>query len=841
MNGEGNTPSEYTPRARALIAAMVVTGMSALFLGILQFESSEPVRFLSYLVLAVLAAGLRVDLPTLSGTLSINFLFILIGLVELTLSEVLVIGTAMTLVQCLLPQPRRPIFVKTIFNVSVVVLAIFGTAMLYYYQPVRDLGMNQAVLLMFASVVLFLFVTVPVATAMAWTEGREVLATWRECNLWSLPYYLAGAAIAGVFTTLTHSIGWQLALLLIPIIYLMVRSYQLYVARVDDSLQHAEQMAGLHLRTIEALALAIEAKDQTTADHLERVQTYAVEIGKDMNLPYEQLEAIRAAALLHDIGKLAVPEHILSKPGKLTPEEFDKMKIHPIVGAEIIERAEFPYPVAPIVRSHHERWNGEGYPDGLVGTDIPIGARILSAVDCLDALSTDRQYRRALPLQEAMEFVRGESGKAFDPDVVEILYRRYEQLEQIVKSRKGSIKELTTNIKVTRGRPAAGFAESSTPPVPKSKHQQQAQKLTFLDTIAAARQEVQTLFELSKDLGSSLSLEETLSLLATRIKRLVPYDAIAIYFLQNEELVPKFVAGESFRLFSDLRIPYGQGLSGWVAERRQPILNGNPTVEPAYLNDPNCVTALRSALAVPLEGLNQNVVGVLTLYHNDKDFFSKDHLRVLNAISTKISNSIENAMKFEMAETSATIDYLTGLPNARSLFQHLEVEIHRCQRANQPLEVVVCDLNGFKAINDRFGHLEGNKVLREVADHFKDNFRDYDYIARMGGDEFVLVLPGAQHGNGAIRAAQLSQLAAVAGYKVTGANLLSCAVGIARYPEDGADAEALISTADQRMYREKHEFKQLEKSRAEAAQDDGMRRWQEPRQAGTGSSTFAKT
>jgi putative nucleotidyltransferase with HDIG domain len=483
---EGSPAPQFPPRARALISLVVLLGMGSLFIGVLQFESSDPVRFLSYLVLAVLAAGLRVDLPTLSGTLSINFLFILIGLVELTLSEVLVIGTAMTLVQCLLPQPRRPIFIKTIFNVAVVVLAIFGTALVYYFQPFREIGMNQAVLLMLVSVVLFLFVTVPVAAAMAWTEGREVFATWKECNLWSLPYYLAGAAIAGVFTTLTHSIGWQLALLLIPIIYLMVRSYQLYVARVDDSLQHAEQMAGLHLRTIEALALAIEAKDQTTADHLERVQTYAVEIGKEMNLPYEQLEAIRAAALLHDIGKLAVPEHILSKPGKLTPEEFDKMKIHPIVGAEIIERAEFPYPVAPIVRSHHERWNGEGYPDGLVAEQIPIGARILSAVDCLDALSTDRQYRRALPLAEAMDFVQGESGKAFDPAVVEILARRYVELEQIVKSRKGSIKELTTNIKVERGRPAAGFAETPASAKPVSKHQQQAQKLTFLDTIACS-------------------------------------------------------------------------------------------------------------------------------------------------------------------------------------------------------------------------------------------------------------------------------------------------------------------------------------------------------------------
>src|SRR6202522_4856259 len=145
---------------------------------------------------------------------------------------------------------------------------------------------------------------------------------------------------------------------------------------MEDEKKHAEEMAALHLRTIEALALAIEAKDHTTHDHLQRVQSYAVEVGKDLGLDESQLEALRAAAVLHDVGKLAVPEYIISKPGRLTPEEFEKMKTHTVVGAEIVERIRFPYPVAPIVRSHHEKWNGGGYPDGLSGEQIPVGARI---------------------------------------------------------------------------------------------------------------------------------------------------------------------------------------------------------------------------------------------------------------------------------------------------------------------------------------------------------------------------------------------------------------------------------------------------------------------------------
>src|SRR5437588_13064562 len=218
---------------------------------------------------------------------------------------------------------------------------------------------------------------------------------------------------------------WETSLLALPAMFVIYRSYRLYLSKLENEKRHVEEMAGLHLRTIEALALAIEAKDQTTHDHLCRVRIYAIEVAKRLNLSAEDLEALRAAHLLPDIGKLAVPEHIISKPGRLTPEEFEKMKIHPVVGAEILERVQFPYPVVPIVRAHHERWDGNGYPCGLRGQEIPTGARILAAVDCLDALASNRQYRPALPLDQAMECVAEEAGKAFDPRIVGLLQQCY--------------------------------------------------------------------------------------------------------------------------------------------------------------------------------------------------------------------------------------------------------------------------------------------------------------------------------------------------------------------------------------------------------------------------------
>jgi diguanylate cyclase (GGDEF)-like protein/putative nucleotidyltransferase with HDIG domain len=512
------------------------------------------------------------------------------------------------------------------------------------------------------------------------------------------------------------------------------------------------------------------------------------------------MQAVHAAALLHDIGKLAVPEHIISKPGRLTLEEFEKMKIHPVVGAEILQRVRFPYPVVPIVRAHHEKWDGSGYPAGLKGTEIPIGARILSAVDYLDALASDRQYRRALPLNEVMQRLAAESGKSFDPKVVDILKKRYLSLEKMALAQFGQEVNplLSTEVKVERGSaPAAGFENISV-------KDGLGHEATFLSSIAAARQEAQTLFELSQDLGASLSLVETLSVFSVKLRSLVPYDAIAIYVRRNEELIPEYVNGDNFRLFSSLRIPLGQGLSGWVAHNRKPIINGNPSVEPGYLNDPTKFSTLRSALAIPLEGV-AGMIGVLALYRGERDAFTSDNLRILLAISSKMALAIENALKYQQAENSATTDYLTGLPNARSLFLQLDRELARCKRDSTTLTVMVGDMDGFKQINDRFGHLEGNRVLRLFAQALKETCREYDYVARMGGDEFVVIAPGLPADASVKKAYQLRELAKQAGFEVCAEEILSLSVGQAMYPQDGKDAEELLAEADRRMYLEKQQ------------------------------------
>jgi len=759
-------------------------------------ETNHAAQFLCYLVCAVLSSRLKVRLPGITGTMSANFFFVTIAIIELELQQVLVITCASALGQMLWRASKKPRPEQLVFNLASVTIASYAGYTVYHWPTLRALDDSLPALLFASTVVFFLVNTITISGIVALTESKGLWTVWRGSFVWTSSQYLVGSALAGLVHAFALRSGWQVTLLLLPVLYLLYRSYDLYLGRLEEEKKHVLEMSDLHLRTIEALALAIDAKDDTTHDHLRRVKVYATEMGKELGLDPIEQQALEAASLLHDIGKLAVPEYIISKPGKLTPEEFEKMKIHPVVGAEILERVRFPYPVVPIVRSHHEKWDGSGYPDGLKGEQIPMGARILGVVDCLDALRSDRQYRRAFPLNVELEKVVADTGKAFDPRVVEVLQRRCVELERMARATTNEETKLSTNARIERGAaPGAGFENVGKPARAETS-------FDFLSSIAAARQEFHMLAEVLNELGSSLSVDETLSLLAARLKHLIPHDTIAIYVRKDQRLTPQFVNGEEYRLFSSLDIPLGQGLSGWVAENRRPIINGNPSVEPGYLNDPGKFSRLRSALAVPLEGV-AGVAGVLTLYHAEADAFTRDHLRILQAISSKAGIALENALKYRQVETSSVTDELTKLPNARSLFLQLDSELARSKRTGEPLVILVLDLDGFKDINDRFGHLAGNKVLQLISQGMRNCCREYDCVARMGGDEFVMILAGSTREAIAAKARDLRRITREAGLSFCGEDILSISVGEACFPEDGSDAEQLLTAADKRMYQAK--------------------------------------
>jgi putative nucleotidyltransferase with HDIG domain len=485
--------------AKLYIGAIMTLGMVCFADAMAGWNCKQPLQYLCLLAVALPASSLKVFLPGITGTLSVSYVFVLLCMLDFSYPETMLLACMAMMVQSLWRTKYRPKLIHLVFNLANIGIAVWvGNVMYHLIAGSGYMLLSVAA----ATTAYFLTSTLSIAAVVALTESKNLRKIWHECYFWSFPYYLVGGAISALISVCSHTFGWETTVLALPVVYVIFRSYRLYLGRLESEKCHAEEMAALHLRTIEALALAIEAKDHTTHDHLQRVQIYALELGKKMQLDDNQLQALRAASILHDIGKLAVPEHIISKPGKLTSEEFDKMKIHPVVGAEILARVQFPYDVVPIVRAHHERWNGTGYPDGLKGEEIPIGARILSTVDCLDALASDRQYRRALPLDEAMAVVVSEAGKSYEPRIVRILQENYAEWEHLARSKGPLSKVLSKDVTIANGEaPAAGFqATASSDPQPE-----------FLLSIAAARQEAQMLYELTQDLGNSLNLHETLS------------------------------------------------------------------------------------------------------------------------------------------------------------------------------------------------------------------------------------------------------------------------------------------------------------------------------------------
>lgn len=788
---------QVSAAAKVYIAGTLLLGMGAFAYAGMIWPRADPYRFAFYLAVAGFAAGLKVRLPGSVATLSVTFFFQLLAAVELGFSQAVAVSILGGLIQTCWRPKLRPQPIQVIFSCNVLAISAGAAALAFDSSFIHLLGLEFTARVALATTALFLTNNLLIAGIVCLTQGNPLRDTLKSFA-WYFPHYLAAAIVVALFHALSHVAGWQTALLSLPAVYVIYRAYQGQIERVEAHSQHVEQMAALHIRTIESLALAIECKDATTHEHLGRVQVYALEVGRKLGLGETDIEAIRAASLLHDIGKLAVPEHIINKPGRLTPEEFEKMKIHPVVGAEILETVQFPYPVVPIVRSHHEKWDGLGYPDGLKGEEIPIGARVISAVDCLDALASDRQYRRALPLEQAMDVVRKESGKAFDPRIVEILDRHYVEFEQKAKAQtQHGESKLSLDLKVERGlAPAAGFESSEAPPPPPLTASVKAD-------FAAQQEDLWALLERIQEVGPALRLDETLALAAMRLRTIVPHACFAAYVLRERVLHPLYVTGEEEKYFSSLQIPVGQGLSGWVAENRKPIVNGNPSVEAGYLSDPTKFSKLRSAASVPIES-GGHLTGVLTLYAAPKDAFTQGHIRGLQAIAARLGVVIEKGAAAPASDTPGC-DQLTGLPNARHLFLHLQQEVARCREEGLPLSVLMGDLDRFRSVNSQFGKSAGDRLLQTLAENLRAACGEDGYIARMAGDDFAVVLPGISAQAASARVPALQQAVREAGLTVFGADLVSLSVGVSNTQESQLDGDTLLDDAARDLMRAKRD------------------------------------
>jgi putative nucleotidyltransferase with HDIG domain len=447
--------NQWTPKA--FVASIVSLGCLYSIRSIITWHCDDPIRYVLYLLTGVIVAVLMAVRGQKEKAFSPNLLLAPLGIVELSLSETITIINAAALARYLC-TPNRVAPRRAIIHFAIETTAV--AAAYFAYHSLVPNGTSVAIRLFLAGAAFFVANTFPAAVTTAVERHERIGRTWKEEHFWSFPHYFVGASAAGFLSIRNAFLHWEACLLVAPVLYVLYRAHRLQEAGACREREHFQQLRELHVRTIEALALTMEAKDATTGSHLNRVQIYAVELAKEFGLGEHDVEAVRAAALLHDVGKLAVPDEILAKPQKLTPQEFSKIKVHPIVGAEILEHARFPHAVSSIVRAHHEKWDGTGYPDGLQGEVIPIGARILAAVDCLDALASDREYRRAMSLDDAMTAVAGQAGASYDPKVIEVLQQRYHELERTVRLRTSDLPRLSTHAVVTAGlAPGAGFIE----------------------------------------------------------------------------------------------------------------------------------------------------------------------------------------------------------------------------------------------------------------------------------------------------------------------------------------------------------------------------------------------
>jgi diguanylate cyclase (GGDEF)-like protein len=773
-------------------ALYTLVGAATCFLVLSAAKSQDVKQFLLYLLCAN-GAVLGLRLITGHSLLPAGFLVLLLGVEDLNLPELLFIAFTVTLLNELQRDRGRPPLMTIMFAVANITIGL-ASAQLAYRMTASWHASALFPLPIIASSFVLLFNYGLARTLLARGNSPLVGIYRSECRP-VLPWFIAAAYLAYLVRCASVESGVHAAVITLPILFVLDRGYRAWsVAREN----HASELALLHQRTLETLSVVINARDYSANQHLHRVQVYAKALGRELGLNAVDLDDLHVATLVYNIGQLGVPDHILLKPGTLTQDEWEKVKTHPVTGAEMLARMNFPVGVRAIVQTHHEKWDGTGYPARLKGDQIPIGARILAVVDSLDALASDRPFRRALPIRDAMEQLSQESGKSFDPRVMAILERRYMELESKAwEEARHNQTGVSASPSASRdlGKLAARLLVESDLPAS-----------SVVSPIVSARQETQLLQILASEVAPTMQFEEIAAAAEKCLGQIIHYDTLALYVRRGEKVEPVALLGRNKHRFLKEAVPIPASLSGRALRDNIPVLNGNPALECCYIQDAAMIHPLQSALVMPLEG-REGPAAVLTLYHVSRDAFTRDHLRFVKAAGSHIGVAVEGALRYQDAENLAATDHLTGVANNRSLALHLERELSRASREKVSIGVLVCDLNGFKQINDRFGHVRGNEVLQRVALGLKEICRSSDYLARLGGDEFVVVVPGLKEELGRSYATRLEAVTVEAGWAVCGEHCLSLSVGIAIYPEDGEDPKALLTEADRRMYQAKEAHK----------------------------------
>jgi len=711
----------------------------------------------------------------------------------------------------------------TVFAIGLAVVSTFVASLVYRGLVILLVGRNMSVeqqgvvlnLLLFPlcvfGLIQYALSTFGTAAFESFWANRRRITISHESLIWTLITQVASVTSAAMFYAALHNAGLPylfVGLLIIVLVHLLYRFNEKRVSEVtkaqSDKLRYTEEIADLHMNTIESLAIAIDAKDQTTHGHVRRTQIYATEMGKLLKVTDSELRALVAGALLHDIGKLAVPEYILNKPGKLTESEFAKMKIHPTVGGDILKRVNFPYPVEDIVRYHHEKWDGSGYPKGLRAKGIPLVARIISVVDFYDATRCDRPYRKGMKREDSLALLQKMSGSSFDPMVVDLFTKHVADFDTLIDAQ--DISEQVQPVHMDTGnnaRPDAGLASDVLGSPDDS--------LGFR-SITEAQREVFALHEIAQTIGSSLNMHDTVTLIGNKLHAIVPFDTCIIYVVDDRsgKAVAAHAVGDHIELFHRRRINIGDGITGWVIANCRSMCNSSPELDLVGVPD-EIAKNYRGVLVSPLIR-EDGAFGAITLYSKGRTSYTSEHVRLLESVAQHAASALNNAITFERTKESALTDPLTELPNSRGFYMMLEQRLAECQRLNrESLALISMDIDDFKKINDQWGHAIGDRLLASVGRVIRKELRQMDILSRYAGDEFVAIMPMASHAMAETVSDRIRQAVSNLKFSVrTGKSVdVTVSAGVACFPADGETSEELLTAAARNMQKDKHARKNL--------------------------------
>jgi diguanylate cyclase (GGDEF)-like protein/putative nucleotidyltransferase with HDIG domain len=800
--------SDYNRGAKAYWAFMVFLGSGVVVWSIKSYQHFSAVQWLQFAVLlslVTIASSYPIRIPSTNSSFTASDVFTFLTCLLLGVPAAVAVGVVDAFVSSKRTSKRMVSWIGGPAMVAITVFvsgnAVYFTLKHYAHVTLNPMGLtdvraDQLLACLALLALMHYFINgFAISTIYALKNRRPILKFWRDSYLWTWWSFLASAIGAAVIYMAAAKFGWLYAVLSLPIVVITFATYKIYFERINAQTREAEELSRLHLATVEALATAIDAKDQTTHCHVRRVQIYADGLGKLLRLSNGELAAMKAGALLHDVGKLAVPDHILNKPGMLTPAEFEKTKIHTVVGEEILSRVDFPYPVLPIVRHHHERWDGRGYPDGLREEQIPITARIMSVVDCFDSVREDRPFRPGMSRDEAVALLRKGAGSHFDPWLVDLFVEHLPRFEAEI-----DVHGLADNIHVSA---------QATPIAPAMEELSHAQITTAYDKIRNAHREVYALYEIARTFGSSLEVENTLSVLVDKVGHIVPFDTCVVYLFDESQGHARtaLAVGRNADALRDRCIACGEGATGFALANRQPVNRLHPSLDFADMANPmDCEYLAMAALPLFKDDL---LLGALSVYSTTLREYSDDQIRLLETFTRLASDALANAVHHARAESNALTDSLTGLPNARSLHLRFDEEVSRAQRTGQRFQVIMLDLDDFKIVNDTFGHKLGDRMLREVALLVHAQLREYDFLARYAGDEFIAIVPDVSADHVEELRERIERTVSNFAIEIRGQGRarVGISVGSALYGTDGETLDQLVMAADEAMYRAKSSHK----------------------------------